>query len=139
MSFEIIETLKNMIAENDNPKILFEKVEALSKEDSHPNNVFAVAESIMNTELNSQFVKEFVQEKMNRLAEKLKGEYEHFKKENLNYDKKMEAIALLARVSHNNQMRMYSVDVLSIFKNVLVNYSKDFEKALIKNEFLFSD
>lgn len=139
MSSETIENLKTMIAENDNPKILFDKVEALSKEDSHPDTVFAVAESIMNTELNPEFVKIFVQEKMKKLAEKLKGEYEILIKEKCHFATKMKTIALLARMSHNNQMRMYNVDVLSIFKTVFADHSQDFENALTKNEALFSD
>lgn len=139
MSSETIENLRNMISENDNPKILFDKVEALSKENSHPDTVFAVAESIMNTELNSEFVKIFVQEKMKKLAEKLKGEYEILIKEKSHFTTKMKTIALLARMSHNNQMRMYNVDVLSIFKAVFADHSHDFENALVKNEALFSD
>lgn len=139
MSSETIENLKTMIAENDNPKILFDKVEALSKENSHPSTVFAIAESIMNTELNPEFVKIFVQEKMKKLAVKLKDEYEILIKEKSHFTTKMETIALLARMSHNNQMRMYNIDVLSIFKNVFADHSQAFENALIKNEALFSD
>lgn len=125
----VIEKIQNIIKENDSAVIIFDKIKELSKEESHPQVIFDLAELEIASSKDENVLQDFKIEKYKNIAFKFKQRTDEFKESGLGYDVYMEGALEYAKILQEQEKMESNINVMDIFAGYFKDsYSEEFEK-----------